>query len=89
MPQEIKEVAEMQRVKVKIHGDVYYLRTDDPETLEKIVQMVNFHIDAVSQNVTGISKSRLGVIAALRIAEEYMQLKKNYDEIFSLINETK
>ena len=89
MPQEIKEVAEMQRVKVKIHGDVYYLRTDDPETLEKIVQMVNFHIDAVSQNVTGIPNSRLGVIAALRIAEEYMQLKKNYDEIFSLINETK
>ena len=89
MPQEIKESSKMQRVEVKINNEIFYLRTDDPETLEKIVQMVNFHIDAVSQNVTGISKSRLGVIAALRIAEEYMQLKKNYDEIFSLINETK
>ena len=84
-----KKVAEMQRVKVVIAGDTYNLKTDDPENLEKIVQMVNFHIKAISQNLNSFSNSRIGVMAALKIAEDYMQLKKDYDELLALLNEQK
>ncbi len=86
---EIKKVVEMKRVTVEINGDVYHLRTDDPEGLEKIVQMVNFHMKAISQTTRSFSNSRLGVLAALRIAEDYMQLKKDYDELLTLLNESK
>lgn len=81
--------AEMQRVKVEINGDIYHLRTDDPEALEKIVQMVNFNMKAIAQTTHNFSGSRIGVMAALRIAEDYMQLKKDYDELLALLNESK
>ena len=86
---EIKKAAEMKRVAVEIFGDTYHLRTDDPESLEKIVQMVNFNMKAISQNTRSFSGSRIGVMAALKIAEDYMQLKKDYDELLTLLNESK
>ena len=86
MPEE-KKFGEMQRVKVEIFGDVYHLKTDDPEGLEKIVQMVNFNMKAISQTTRTFSSSRIGVMAALKIAEDYMQLKKDYDELLALLNE--
>ena len=88
MPEE-KQVGEMKRVTVEINGDVYHLKTDDPESLEKIVQMVNFTMKAISQNTRTFSGARIGVMAALRIAEDYMQLKKDYDELLALLNENK
>lgn len=84
---EIKKTAEMQRVSVEIFGDIYHLRTDDPESLDKIVQMVNFHMKAISQTTRTFSGSQIGVMAALKIAEDYMQLKKDYDELLALLNE--
>lgn len=86
---EIKKVVEMQNVSVEIFGDVYHLKTDDPEELDKLVQMVNFHMRAISQNTHTFSGNRIGVMAALRIAEDYMQLKKDYDELLTLLNENK
>lgn len=86
---EIKKVVEMQRVKVEIFGDTYTLRTDDPEGLEKIVEMVNFNMKAISQNIHSFSSNRIAVMAALKIAEDYMQLKKDYDELLTLLNENK
>lgn len=88
MPEE-KKAGEMKRVTVEIFGDVYHLKTDDPEGLEKIVQMVNFHMKSVSQNMRTFAGSRIAVMAALKIAEDYMQLKKDYDALLALLNETK
>lgn len=84
MPEE-KKSGEMQRVTVEIFGDVYHLKTDDPEGLEKIVQMVNFHMKSISQNTRSFAGSRIAVMAALKIAEDYMQLKKDYDELLALL----
>ena len=86
---EVKKSAEMQRVSVEIFNDTYHLKTDDPEGLDKIVQMVNFHMKAIAQNTHTFSGNRIGVMAALRIAEDYMQLKKDYDELLTLLNEHK
>ena len=41
MPEE-KKAGEMKRVTVEIFGDVYHLKTDDPEGLEKIVYEICF-----------------------------------------------
>lgn len=88
MPEE-KKVGEMQRITVEIFGDNYHLKTDDPEGLEKIVQMVNFTMKSISQNTRTFAGSRIAVMAALKIAEDYMQLKKDYDELLALLNENK
>ncbi len=88
MPEE-KTASEMKRVSVEIFGDVYHLKTDDPEGLEKIVQMVNFHMKSIAQNTRTFAGSRIAVMAALQIAQDYMQLKKDYDELLALLNENK
>ena len=88
MPEE-KKGGEMQRVTVDIFGDTYHLKTDDPEGLEKIVQMVNFNMKSISQSTRTFGGSRIAVMAALKIAEDYMQLKKDYDELLALLNENK
>ena len=88
MPEE-KKAGEMQRVKVEIFGDAYHLKTDDPEGLEKIVQMVNFHMKSISQNTRTFSGNQIAVMAALKIAEDYMQLKKDYDELLALLKDSK
>jgi len=88
LPEE-KKVGEMQRVSVEIFGDVYHLKTDDPEGLEKIVQMVNFTMKSISQNTRTFAGSRIAVMAALKIAEDYMQLKKDYDELLALLKDNK
>ena len=88
MPEE-KKVGEMRRVKVEIFNDTYHLKTDDPESLEKLVQMVDFYMRLVAQNTHTFSGSQIGVMAALKIAEEYMQLKKDYDALLELIKENK
>jgi cell division protein ZapA len=86
---EIKKVAEMKSVSVNVFGDTYHLKTDDPEGLDQIVQMVNFHMQSVSKSSRIFSGTRIAVMAALKIAEDYMQLKKDYDELLTLLNENK
>ena len=78
-----------QRVEVNIFGEVYRLKTDDPDGLSKIVRMVDSTMKSISQNARIFAGSRIAVLAALKIAEDYMQLKKDYDELLALLDEHK
>ena len=78
---------DQKRVEINIFGEVYRLRTDDPETLMKCAQMVDSTMKSASQDTRTFAGSRIAVLAALKIAENYMQLKKDYDEILALLNE--
>ena len=77
------------RVEVNIFGEIYRLKTDDPDGLSKCVRMVDSTMKSISQNTRTFAGSRIAVLAALKIAEDYMQLKKDYDEILSLLDEHK
>lgn len=78
-----------QRVTVEIFGDIYHLRTDDPEGIHKLAQMVDSTMKSISRNMRSFASSRIAVFAALKIAEDYMQLKKDYDELLELLDEHK
>ena len=78
-----------QRVEVEIFGEIYRLRTDDRESLNKIVQMVDSTMKTVAQNTRSFAGSRIAVLAALKLAEDYYQLKKDYDELLTLLDENK
>ena len=86
---ETKPVGEMRRVEVEIFGEVYRLRTEDPNGLAKIVRMVDSTMKTVSQNTRSFAGSRIAVLAALKIAEDYVQLKTDYDELLHLLDENK
>ena len=78
-----------ERVEVEIFGEIYRLRTDDKEGLQKIVKMVDTTMKSIAQNTRSFAGSRIAVLAALKLAEDYYQLKKDYDELLDLLNENK
>ena len=78
-----------QRVEVEIFGEIYRLRTDDKDSLNKIVQMVDSTMKSIAQNTRTFAGGRIGVLAALKLAEDYYQLKKDYDELLELLDENK
>ena len=79
----------MQRVEVEIYGEVYRLKTDNPDNFKKVVQMVDSTMKSIAQNTRTFAGSRIAVLSALKIAEDYMQLKKDYDELLALLDENK
>ena len=86
---EIKKAGEPQRVEVEIFGEIYRLKTDDPQSLAKLAQMVDSTMKSISQNTRTFAGSRIAVLSALKIAEDYMQLKKDYEELLALLDEHK
>ncbi|MBQ7198193.1 MAG: cell division protein ZapA [Selenomonadaceae bacterium] len=84
-----QKLGEPRRVEVEINGEIYRLKTDDPEGLAKIVQMVDSTMRSIAQNTHTFAGNRIAVLSALKIAESYLQLKKDYDELLELLNENK
>ncbi len=84
-----KKFGGMQRVELEIYGEVYKLKTDNPEGMKKIAQMVDSTMKSIAQNTRTFAGSRIAVSAALKIAEDYMQLKKDYDELLALLDENR
>ena len=84
-----KKLGEPQRVEVEINGEIFRLKTDDPEGLAKIVQIVDSTMKNIAQNTRTFSGNRIAVLTAMKIAEDYLQLKKDYDELLSLLEESK
>ena len=84
-----KPAVEMKRVEVEIFGEVYRLRTEDPDGLARLVRMVDSTMKTIAQSTRSFAGSRIAVLAALKIAEDYSQLKRDYDELLHLLDENK
>ena len=73
---------------VTIYGDAYKLRTDDdPAYLRKLADMVDERMTKMGEKSLSFSPKELAVMAALSIADEYMKLKQEYDEVLELLEE--
>ncbi|MCR5833211.1 MAG: cell division protein ZapA [Selenomonadaceae bacterium] len=84
-----KPKSEMKRVEVQIFGEIYRLRTEDPDALAKLVEMVDSTMRTIAQSTRSFSGGRIAVLAALKIAEDYVQLKQHYDELMEYVDENK
>jgi len=76
------------KVVVEIFGEKYPLRTDgDAEYLKLLAKTVDDHMKSVARRTMSFSGSKIGVMAAMEIADEYYKLKKDYDELMALLDE--
>src|SRR5438046_887780 len=66
-------------VRVEIFDQAYNLRGSDPEYILKLAEYVDTKMRAVSEQTHTVDTSRLAVLAALNIADEYHLLKRNCD----------
>ena len=76
-----------ERVVVEIYGNSYPLKTDNPQEMKKLAAAVDRKMKAMSRAVRSFDDRKIAVLTALQIAEEYYQLKKDYDELVDLLDE--
>ncbi len=66
-------------VRVEIFDQAYNLRGSDAEYILKLAEYVDSKMRAVAEQTHTVDTSRLAVLAALNIADEYHLLKRNQD----------
>lgn len=66
-------------VRVEIFDQPYNLRGSDAEYILKLAEYVDSKMRAVAEQTHTVDTSRLAVLAALNIADEYHLLRKKYD----------
>ena len=76
-----------QRVVLEIFGDSFPLKTDDPEHMETLGRLVDQKMKDVAHQVHSFDSTKIAILTALQLADDYFQLKKDYDELVELINE--
>ena len=66
-------------VRVEIFDQGYNLRGTDPDYILKLAEYVDTKMRAVSEQTHTVDTSRLAVLAALNIADEYHLLKRKME----------
>ena len=74
---------------VEIFGETYTLRGDDPETIVRVAAFVDNRMKQIARSNLRLSPTRIAVLAALNLAEEYLRLEKDYQELMEMINDEK
>ena len=76
------------RVTVEIFGDTYPIKSDnDPEYVRMLADMVDKRMKNVAKRTRTFQGTRISVMVALEIADEYCRLKKDYDDMVALLEE--
>ena len=76
------------KISVEIFGEKYPLKTDDdPAYIQKLAGMVDKKMREVSQRTRTFAGNKIGVMAALELADECCQLQKAYDDMMELLAE--
>lgn len=76
-----------QRIVVEIYGNSYPLKTDNPDRLEKLAAEVDRKMKQMARSVRSFDDRKIAVLTALQIAEEYQDLRADYDELIELMDE--
>ncbi len=68
-----------QSIGVEIYDQVYHLRGTDPAYIERLAQMVDAKMRAVSSHGNTVDSLRVAVLAALNIADELCAARQRHD----------
>lgn len=82
-----EKASQMERIVVEIYGSNFPLKTDNPEHIMKLAAEVDKKMRQMSRSVKSFDNQKIAALTALQMAEEYYQLKKDYDELLELLNE--
>ena len=76
------------KVIVDIFGESYPLRSDNnADYIRMLADMVDKNMREVATKTRSFSGNKIGVLAALQLADEYCKLKKDYDELVELLED--
>lgn len=72
---------EPQSIAVDIYDQVYHLRGTDPAYIERLAQIVDAKMRAVSAHGNTVDSLRVAVLAALNIADELHTARQRYEQL--------
>jgi cell division protein ZapA len=75
-------------VSVDIYDQTYHLRAHDPVYIEKLANIVDSKMRAVSANGSTVDSLRVAVLAALNIADELLRLQEHARMLRGSVSET-
>ena len=65
---------------VEIFGSSYHVRgAKDPELLQELAGLVDGKMREIAQQVSTVDTAKIAILAALNIADEYLQCRKQQD----------
>ena len=80
-PQAPPQPTQAQAVSVDIYDQIYNLRGSDPAYIERLAQIVDAKMRAVSAHGNTVDSLRVAVLAALNIADELCTARQRLDSL--------
>ena len=78
------------KMTVQIFGIDYPLKgVSDAKYMQKLAQMVDEHMRKLAKRNQYLPPDRLAVLTALYMADQYMSLKKDYDDFWGILEENR
>ena len=77
---------DMEAVVVDIYDQIYQLRGVNPEHIERLSEIVDLKMRAVSAHGATVDSLRVAVLAALNLADELVTLRVKYEALHSSID---
>ena len=78
------------KVTVEILGETYTIKGDaEPERILRVAAWLNERMKKISQANSRLSTPKVAVLAALNIADEYLRLEQDYQQLMQMVKEQK
>lgn len=75
------------KLTIDIYGDKYPIKGDvDLEYMQELADLVDTKMRELVKKNQYLPAQRIGVLAALHIADDYFHLKKEYDDLIKLLD---
>ncbi|QNI37715.1 cell division protein ZapA [Edaphobacter albus] len=80
-PTQPENLPESRAIAVEIYDQIYRLRGTDPAYIERLAQVVDAKMRAVSSMGNTVDSLRVAVLAALNICDELETLRQRYEAL--------
>jgi cell division protein ZapA len=76
------------RVTVEIFGELYALKGDiEPDRVLKLAAIVDKRMKKIAKTNSQLSPLKVSVLAALNLADEYLKLEQDYNQLIEMLKE--
>lgn len=79
---------EKNKVTVEIFGELYNLKGDlEPEKVIKLAEIIDRRMRKIAQSNSRLTPAKVAVLAALHVADEYVKLEQDYQQVMKMLKE--
>ncbi|MCE5286750.1 MAG: cell division protein ZapA [Pelosinus sp.] len=76
------------KVTVEIFGEKYALKGDaDAERILRVAELIDHRMKMVARGNPGLSPAKVSVLAALNLADEYLRLEQDYQQLMEMLKD--